>query len=122
MRTPADRAAADAKLVAERLAALSDDTGMTVAELQDLWLTETADRLELAVDALLTGDLSETVRLVHCAAGTMGICGAAALAHDLTSIERLAAAGRVVDAQRALGSARDEFRLLTSVLHGGLRH
>ena len=108
--------------MAQRLAALSDDTGLTVAELQDLWLTETADRLELAVAALLAGDLSEAVRLVHGAAGTTGICGAAALAHDLTSIERLAAAGRAADAERALGLARDEFRLLTSVLDGGLRH
>ena len=116
------RASADAKLVAERLAALSDDTGLTVAELQELWLSETAERLELAVTALLTGDLSEAVRLVHAAAGTTGICGAAALAHDLTSIERLAAAGRAVDAQRALGLARDEFHHLTSVLHGSLRH
>jgi HPt (histidine-containing phosphotransfer) domain-containing protein len=120
MRT--GRAAADAKLVAERLAALADDTGITIAELQDLWLTETADRLELAVGALRCGNLSEAVRLVHSAAGTTGICGAAALAHDLTSIERLAAAGRAADAQRALGLARDEFHLLTSVLHGGLRH
>jgi len=119
---PADRAAADAKLVAERLATLADDTGMTTGELQDMWLAETAERLELAVNALAAGDLSEVVRLVHSAAGTTGICGAAELAQDLTNLEHLAAAGRADDAQRALGSARVEFGLLTSVLHGGLRH
>ena len=76
--TRTGRAATDATLVAARLAALSDDTGMTVAELQDLWLSETADRLELAVNSLLAGDLSDPGRLVHGAAGTTGICGAAA--------------------------------------------
>lgn len=122
MTTRTGRAATDATLVAARLAALSDDTGMTVAELQDLWLSETADRLELAVNSLLAGNLSEAVRLVHGAAGTTGICGAAALAHDLTHIEWLAEAGRAADAQRALGLARDELRLLSSVLHRGLLH
>ena len=118
----AHRTAADAKLVMERLGSLADDTGMTIAELQELWLTDTADRLQQAQKALSAGDLSEAVRLVHCAAGSTGICGAAALAHDLTSIERLATAGRADEAQRALGSACAELRSLTSVLHGGLRH
>ncbi len=119
MTTPADRAAADARLVAVRLAHLSDDTGMTVSELQALWLTETADRLGLAVCALSAGDLSEVVRLVHSAAGTTGVCGAVALAEDLTSIEYLARAGRAADARRALGSAQTEFDRLAWLLHAG---
>lgn len=118
----ADRATADARLVAERLAVLAEDTGMTVRELQELWLTETASCLELAVTALAAGHLPEAVRLVHGAAGTTGICGAAGLATDLTSIEHLAGTGRTGDAERALSAARAEFRLLTSVLHGGLEH
>ena len=68
-----------------------------------MFLTEMGDRLELAVSALSAGDLPEAVRLVHGAAGTTGICGAAGLAEDLTSIEHLAAAGRADDAQKALG-------------------
>jgi HPt (histidine-containing phosphotransfer) domain-containing protein len=118
----ANRAAADARLVAERLAVLADDTGMAVSELQAMWLSETAERLALAVAALSAGDLSEVVRLVHSAAGTTGICGAAALATDLTSIEHLAAAGRAADARLALGSAQDEFHRLSSLLNGSLRH
>jgi HPt (histidine-containing phosphotransfer) domain-containing protein len=120
--TAAGRAAADARLVAARLAALADDTGMTVGELQAMWLSETAERLDLAVTALSAGDLTEVVRLVHSAAGTTGMCGAAALAQDLTSIEHLAGAGRAAEARQALGSARDEFHLLSSVLLGDLRH
>ena len=118
----ADRAAADAKRVMERLGSLADDSGLTIVELQELWLTDTADRLQEAERALSAGDLPEAVRLVHCAAGSTGICGAAALAHDLTSIEHLASAGRADEAHRALGSACAELRSLTSVLHGGLRH
>lgn len=102
-----------------RLAHLSDDTGMTVSELQALWLTETADRLGLAVRALSANDLSEVVRLAHSAAGTTAVCGAVALAEDLTSIEHLAAAGRAADARRALGSAQAEFDRLAWLLHPG---
>jgi HPt (histidine-containing phosphotransfer) domain-containing protein len=120
--TIADQATADAKLVAERFVVLSDDTGMTTVELQEMFLTEMGDRLESAVSALSVGDLPEAVRLVHGAAGTTGICGAAALAETLTSIEHLAAAGRADDALKALESATAEFHLLTSVLQGNLHH
>lgn len=121
MTPAAHRAAADARLVAERLAALADDTGMTVGELQAMWLSETAERLDLAVTALSAGDLAEVTRLIHSAAGTTGICGAAALARDLTGIEHLAAAGHAAEVQRALGSAQAEFHRLSSVLDGDLR-
>jgi HPt (histidine-containing phosphotransfer) domain-containing protein len=116
--TRADRTTADAKLVSERFIALSEDTGMTIAELREMFLTEMGDRLELAVVALSAGDLPEAVRLVHGAAGTTGICGAAGLAQDLTTIEQLAAAGRGADAQRSLESAAAEFHLLTAALQG----
>lgn len=115
------RTAAEARLVAERLAVLAADTGMTVSELQAMWLSETAERLDLAIAALSAGDLHEVVRLVHCAAGTTGICGAAALATDLTGIEHLAGAGRAADARLALALAQDDLDRLSSVLEGSLR-
>ncbi len=117
-----NQAAADAKLVAERFVVLSDDTGMTTGELQEMFLTEMGDRLESAVTAISVGDLPEAVRLVHGAAGTTGICGAAGLAEALTSIERLAAAGHADDAQKALELATADFHLLTTLLQGGLHH
>lgn len=121
MKMRDDRASADAKLVAERFVALSDDTGMTKDELREMFLTEMGDRLELAVSALSAGDLLEAKRLVHGAAGTTGICGAAGLAENLTSIEHLVAAGRSDDARKALGLATAEFHLLTTVLQGDLQ-
>ena len=107
--------------MSERFVALSDDTGMTRDELRDMFLTEMGDRLELAVSALSAGDLPEAVRLVHGAAGTTGICGAAGLAENLTNIEHLAAAGRSDDARTALALATAEFHLLTTVLQGDLQ-
>jgi HPt (histidine-containing phosphotransfer) domain-containing protein len=120
MTIRADRAVADATLVADRFVVLADDTGMSIGELQEMFLTEMGDRLETAVSALAAGALPEAVRLVHGAAGTTGICGAAGLAEDLTGIERLAGAGRAGDAQKALESATAEFHLLTSVLQRGI--
>jgi HPt (histidine-containing phosphotransfer) domain-containing protein len=121
MKMQDDRASADAKLVAERFVALSDDTGMTRDELREMFLTEMGDRLELAVSALSAGDLSEAVRLVHGAAGTTGICGAAGLAENLTNIEHLASAGRSDEARTALALATAEFHLLTTELQGDVQ-
>ena len=122
MTIRADQAAGDAKLVVERFLVLSEDTGMTTGELQEMFLSEMGDRLESAVSALSVGDLPEAVRLVHGAAGTTGICGAAGLAEALTSIEHMAAAGRADDARKALESATAEFHVLTMVLRGDLHH
>jgi hypothetical protein len=72
--------------------------------------------MAMAAVALASGECAEAARLAHSAAGTTGICGAATLAHDLTGIERLAAAGRADDARAALGSAQAEFRRLTTRL------
>jgi putative Ca2+/H+ antiporter (TMEM165/GDT1 family) len=121
MTMPANRAAADAKLVGERFVILSDDTGMTIGALQEMFLVEMGDRLDLAVSALSAGDLPEAVRLVHGAAGTTGICGASGLAENLTNIEHLAAAGHTGDALTALETATAEFHLLTTVLQGDLQ-
>jgi hypothetical protein len=115
--TQADRAAAEAKLVVERLATLSADTGMSVAEIREMWLVETADRLERALAAASSGDLAEARRQVHSAAGSTGMCGADALATDLTTIENLAAAGNVEGTSAVLAQALADFRLLTAILH-----
>jgi HPt (histidine-containing phosphotransfer) domain-containing protein len=112
----ADRASVEAGLVADRLATLAEDTGLAVADLRDQWVSQTADQIALAATALASGELAEAVRLVHSAAGTTGMCGAAGLARDLTGIERLAAAGRVDDARAALGGAQAEFHRLTTIL------
>jgi HPt (histidine-containing phosphotransfer) domain-containing protein len=112
----ADRTRADAGLVADRLAALAEDTGLAIADLRDQWASQTADQIAMAAAALASGELAEVVRLVHSAAGTTGLCGAASLAHALTGIERLAAAGRAEDARTALGTAQAEFDRLTTVL------
>jgi HPt (histidine-containing phosphotransfer) domain-containing protein len=114
--TVVDRARTEARLVADRLAALAEDTGLAMADLRDQWVSQTADQLAMAGTALASGECAEAARLAHSAAGTTGLCGAASLAHDLTGIERLAAAGRTDDARAALGSAQDEFRRLTTVL------
>jgi HPt (histidine-containing phosphotransfer) domain-containing protein len=118
MRPNVHRTASDATLVAERLADLADDTGMTVDELRTMWVTETSERLEHAVSALTAGALSEAVRLVHTAAGTTGLCGAVQLAKNLASIEHMAAEGRGTEAGKALLVARADFTRLTSVLQG----
>jgi HPt (histidine-containing phosphotransfer) domain-containing protein len=109
----------DATLVTHRLAGLAEETGIAAGDLRDLWLTETAERLESADAALVSGDLLDAVRLVHGAAGTSGLCGATALAAQLTATERLAAAGDSFEFQRSLTSARQEFARLTCELKKG---
>jgi DNA-binding response OmpR family regulator len=120
MTTRTARAESDAQLVCDRLVELADDTGMAVAELQTMWATDTSDRLERAVTALAAGDLAETVHLVHAAAGTTGLCGAAQLSADLSVIEHHATEGRAAAAGQALDLARADFNQLTSVLQGRL--
>jgi HPt (histidine-containing phosphotransfer) domain-containing protein len=120
MTTRTSRAESDAQLVCDRLAELADDTGMAVGELQTMWAADTSDRLERAVTAIAAGELAETVRLVHAAAGTTGLCGAAQLSADLSAVEHHATEGREAAAAQALGVARADFILLTSVLQGRL--
>jgi HPt (histidine-containing phosphotransfer) domain-containing protein len=92
---------------------------MAVPELQNMWVTETTDRLEQASAAFAAADLSEARRQVHAAAGSAGLCGAEALGQALTSIENLLVAGQGVEAGRAFDLALADFRLLAAALHRG---
>jgi HPt (histidine-containing phosphotransfer) domain-containing protein len=107
-----------AALLARRLRLLSVDIGVPPAELAQMWLAETTERFAAAATALAAGDLAEVERIVHSAAGTSGICGASGLSASLTSVERLAAAGRAREVQEGLASALTAFTAIASALKG----
>jgi HPt (histidine-containing phosphotransfer) domain-containing protein len=118
--TFAHRADVDAGLVAERLAALADDTGLTLDELREMWVAQTSEQIAMALTAMAAGEMSDAVRCVHTAAGTAGMCGATSLARHLSTVERLAADGRGDEARAALGVAQEDFLRLTLTLEKGL--
>lgn len=117
METPHE---SEAQLLAHRLRVLSEDTGVAAADLERMWLSETSERLDAAADALAAGDLANVVRIVHSAAGTSGICGAAGLSASLTNVERLAADGRNGEVREGLASAQAQFVGLVNALKAGL--
>lgn len=106
----------DVAIARKKIVQLAEETGISVADLVELWSTETADQLRSAVDALAAGNLPEAARLVHGAAGATGMCGVAGLADQLKAIELLAIAGRAADAQQALERARARFERVSGVL------
>jgi HPt (histidine-containing phosphotransfer) domain-containing protein len=109
-----------AQLVADRLRALSEDTGVAPADLERMWLLETEERLSAATEALAAGDLPGVARIVHSAAGTSGICGAVGLCASLTSVERLAEEGRNSEVREGLACVQAQFSGLVNALKAGL--
>ena len=93
-----------------------------LAELVDLYLTQTAGQIEILRTAIAGGNASEVRRVAHSAAGANATCGMDGPVPALRALERMGEAGQLDGAAGEVETVSREFVRIKAFLEKQLQH